>query len=60
MPNLKSHQRPYLGSVMYAVQLVSITPYSLKALSLKMAPVVGMVGNGIPKDREGVEEPPSA
>lgn len=37
-------ESPELGSVMYSVQTVSITPYSPKAVSLKLGPRVGMVG----------------
>lgn len=33
-----------LGSDTYTVQMVSMTPYSLKATSLKMVPTVGTVG----------------
>lgn len=42
------------------VQVVSTTPYSVKAMSLKMAPTVGTVGSTHSKDMGGGEEPPIA
>lgn len=43
---------------MYTVQMVSITPCSPQAASLKQAPTLGRVGRSyIPRTRRGVEPP---
>lgn len=41
------------GSVIYTIQMVSTTPYCLKAASLETALQVGMVGRVHSKDRGG-------
>ena len=44
---------PDWGSVTYSVQMVSITPYSLKSTSFKMTPTVETVGRVcIPRTRK--------
>ena len=56
---LKVYKEAFLASDTYTVQMVSMTPYSLKATSLKMVPTVGTVGRAyIPRVEVGVRSLP--
>ena len=59
-PNLKSLYRGLLASVMYTVQMFPTTANSLKVVSLKMVPTMGMVGRKYISRTREVEEPQTA
>lgn len=47
----ESIQRPYLGSVIYSIQMISTVPFFLKTI-LGIVPTVGTVGTVHSKDGE--------